>query len=388
MAMASAGSAALAADASTLAANPAGMVELQGTRLLITAMPLLLDVEGRGNDAINGSIENKGGPAPAGALFATHSNGRWALGLGAYSYFGLGFDYGQQWSGARAIQSADFLSVNISPAFAYRLNDQVSIGGSLSAQYASVEGKLAIGNNLPIYGPPHNLPDGQLRLKGDSWAPGGSLGASYTYSAHTRFGLAWTSAVSHQVDLDLRTSNLHPVLDAQLQQIGSAELEMKLPQQVRLSVVHHWSPDTLLAGSLAWQQWSEFGEAVLQVGDASGPLFEDGLRDTWGASIGMRHRLGPRWSVSSGIGYDSSPGKNGKAPIYFPVSDQLRLALGAEYRYSDALVVRSALTVIDQGSINIKQDAYPVQLPGLPQVSGKIQNSRIYIGAVSMDYRF
>jgi long-subunit fatty acid transport protein len=81
MAMAAAGSAALAVDASSVAANPAGMVELQGNRLLITAMPLLLEIQGSGDGDTTGSINNQGGPTPAGALFATHSNGRWAAGL-------------------------------------------------------------------------------------------------------------------------------------------------------------------------------------------------------------------------------------------------------------------------------------------------------------------
>lgn len=388
MAMAAAGSAALAADASTLAANPAGMVELQGNRLLITAMPLLLEIQGSGDGDTTGSINNQGGPTPAGALFATHSNGRWAAGLGLYSYLGLGFDYGRQWSGARAVQSADFVTINIAPAFAYRLNKRVSLGGSLSAQYASAQAKLAVANNLPLYGSPADSPDGQLRLEGDSWALGGSLGATYTHSASTRFGLAWTAPVSHHIELDLHGSNLRPEVAALLQQVGSAGLDMKLPQQYRLSAVHSLSADTLLAGSIALQQWSEFGEAQLRVGNASTPMFGDGLRDTWGVAIGLRHQIDPRWSVSGGIGYDSSPVKKGRAPVYFPVSDQLRMALGADYRYSDTLVLRSALSVVSQGEVRIGQESYPVQLPGMPTVTGKIADSRIYLGAISVDYRF
>jgi long-subunit fatty acid transport protein len=92
--------------------------------------------------------------------------------------------------------------------------------------------------------------------------------------------------------------------------------------------------------------------------------------------------------VSAGIGYDSSPVNKDRAPIYFPVSDQLRMALGASYRYSHALVLRSSLSVVKQSEVNIGQDSYPVQLPGMPAVTGKIEGSRIYMGAVSVDYRF
>jgi long-subunit fatty acid transport protein len=51
-------------------------------------------------------------------------------------------------------------------------------------------------------------------------------------------------------------------------------------------------------------------------------MFGDGLRDTWGFAIGLRHQIDPRWSASGGLGYDSSPVKKGRAPVYFPVSDQ------------------------------------------------------------------
>jgi long-subunit fatty acid transport protein len=99
------------------------------------------------------------------------------------------------------------------------------------------------------------------------------------------------------MDLDLHGSKLHPTADALLQQVGSAGLDVKLPQQYRFSAVHH--------------------------------LTADGLRDTWGIAVGLLHRIDPSWSVSGGIGYDCSPVNKDRAPIYFPVSDQLRLAMGA-----------------------------------------------------------
>ena len=164
-------------------------------------------------------------------------------------------------------------------------------------------------------------------------------------------------------------------------------LDISLPQQWRLSGVHHLSTDTLLTGSLAWQQWSAFGDAELAIGRQHAPMFEGGLRDTWGVAVGLRHRLRPQWTVAGGVGYDSNPAKNGRAPIYFPVSEQVRLALGADYQYSPALIIRAALSVVCQDNVRIGQDSYPLQLPGMPVVTGDIKGlSLIHISEPTRPY--
>ena len=388
MAMASAGSAAFATDPTTIASNPAGMVALGGTAASVVVMPIRMSLDFHGSDETPGSAVNEQGTMPTMSAFAMRQQGRWAMGLGAYGNVGLGCDFGKEWSGRRAIEDAQLRSINLVPAIAYRLTDRMDVGASIGAQYADVQAGMAVSSEAIYYGPPLDLPDGQLRMSGHSWAPVENLGAVYRPGAGTIIGLAWTSGVTHSMDLEVRANGIHPMLAGMLGQQGTATLDFRLPQQLTLSAAHQVSPDTLLAASIGWQQWSRFGHARLDVAGQQAPMFEDGLSDTWSAAIGLRHRLDPRWTLATGIAYDSDPAPaSGTMPIYFPMAEQFRIAAGADYRFSEALLLRVALSVINQGKVRVAQDTYPVPLPGIPNVTGTISGSRVYVLGVTADYR-
>jgi long-chain fatty acid transport protein len=387
MAMASAGRAAFATDATTIESNPAGMAALHGTTVSVVAMPTRMELQFHGRDATPGSAVNKQGTTPVLSAFAARQQGRWSVGMGAYGNVGLGCDFGKQWPGRRAIEDAQLRSINLAPAAAYRLTDRVDVGASIGAQYAYVQAGMAASNEAGYYGPPFGLPDGQLRMKGHSWAPIENLGVAYRMDSGSQLGLAWTSGVGHSTHLDIGANGLHPMLAGMLQQQPPARLDFSLPQQLTLSAVREVSPDTLLAASVGWQQWSRFGRTRLAVAGSSAPMFEDGLNDTWSAAIGLRRRIDPRWTLATGVAYDSDPSVNGTMPVYFPMAEQLRVAAGADYRYSDTLLLRLALSVISQGKVRVAQDTYPVPLPGIPPVTGTIGGSRIYVLGFAADYR-
>jgi long-chain fatty acid transport protein len=387
MGMASAGRAAFATDATTIAANPAGMADLHGADVVAVALPVKLELEFRGSGATPGTASNEAGTLPMASAFATQQAGRWSFGFGAYSYLGLGCDFGKEWVGRRTIEDAQLRTFNLAPAIAYELSDRVNVGASIGAQYADADAGMAVGNDALYYGPPAGMPDGQLRMKGDSWAPVANLGVTYEADDGTRFGLAWTSAVNHSMGLDIDAHALHPMLAAMLQQQDAAQLKVTLPQQLTLGAARQLGPATLVAASAGWQQWSRFGSARLAVAGQSAPMFEDGLRDTWSVAVGLRHRVSPRWTLATGIAYDSDPSTDGTVPVYFPVAEQLRLAGGADYQASDSLRLRVALSVINQGDIRIAQDSSPVPLPGIPAVTGRIDGSRIYALGFTADYR-
>ena len=241
MGMASAGRAAIAADATTVAANPAGMAALTDDGFLVAALPAAMDLELQGSGATAGTVDDRAGPMPVAALFGTHGAGRWTLGLGVYSYLGLGFDFGADWAGSRAIEDVRLRSMNLAPAAAYRLTDRLAVGGTLGAQYMDMRAGLGVANDAMFYGPPAGLPDGHLRLTGSNWAVNGSLGLAFQVSDDMRIGLAWHSRVKHSVDLDLRGEDLHPVLDAIVQQ-QTARLDLTVPQQLTFSVTRQVTP--------------------------------------------------------------------------------------------------------------------------------------------------
>jgi long-chain fatty acid transport protein len=387
MAMAGAGSAALAMDATVLGSNPAGLGRLPTATVTVAVVPASVQLDFEGSGSTPGSAHNRDGTTWLGSAFAVKPGERVSWGLGVYSYAGLGADFGEEWVGRRVIERAQLRTLNIAPAVAWRISDQVQVGATLRAQYAEVEAAGAVNNDAAYYGPPAGMPDGHLAMKGQSWAPGGDLGVAWQPRPDWQLGLAWTSAVDHSLDFDMTAKDLHPVLEGMLQQAGTATLKFELPQQVAAGAAWQVSPDTLLATTVRWQDWSALGDARQSSTLGSLPMFPDGLQDTWGASVGASHRLRPDLRLSAGLGYDSNPSHDGSMPAYFPVSSQWRLGLGGEWQARDDLSMRLALSMIQQDDIEVVQHGHPLPLPGIGPLTGTYKNSRMYLLAFAADYR-
>lgn len=386
MGMAGAGRAAMALDATALAANPAAMGSLPASTITASAMPLDLDFEFRGSDATPAAATNKEGINVVPALHAVYRDDELTYGIGAYSYFGLSFDAGNQWEGRRNIESVGLATFNIAPAIAWQATDRLTIGASIAAQLAEPDGRIAVANDAIFYGPPSGLPDGQLALTGKSWAVGGQLGLAYAPMDSLRFGLSWTAPVEHSVPLDITAKGLHPVLATLLPPDDAARLELTVPQQLLLGIAHQADNGTTTALGLSWQDWSKFGESKLKLPGVSSALIAGGLQDTWGASIGVRRAFGQDWVASAGVSYESDPATDAGVPIYFPVAEQWRIAAGAERSISDALRLRAELSVVLQGDADVVQVTHPLPLPGIPPLTGAYEDTRVYMLALAADF--
>jgi len=385
--MAGAGRAALALDAASLAGNPAAIGGLaDGTSVTVAALPLRLDYEFHGSEATPASATNEEGVIVLPAAYAVHRNDRISYGLGAYSYLALSFDSGAKWTGARAIEHAGLATFNIAPAVAWAVNDRWTVGAAVAAQRAAPEARLAVGNDDIHYGPPSGLPDGRLKLSGDSWAAGGQLGVTWEGEGGARVGLAWTAPVDHSVAVDLAANGIHPVLAPMLPPDGAARIVFTVPQQLLLGVAGASDDGTLWSFGASWQDWSALGPARLQLPTTSSPLFPGGMQDTWGASVGVRREVSDRWAASAGVDYESSPATDRGVPIYFPVAEQWRIAAGAERRFSESLRMRAALSVVLQGDAKVVQESHPMPLPGVPPLTGRYTDTCVYLVSLAADF--
>ena len=384
--MAGAGRAALSLDAAALASNPAAMAELSGTTVTAVAMPLDLQLEFNGSDATPAHATDRSEAFTVPALYAARRQGRFAYGLAAYSYLGMSFDLGDDWSGRRIIESAGLSTFNIAPAVAYAATDRLTLGASLGAQRMQYDATMAVANDAVYYGPPANLPDGAVTLDGSSWAPAGQVGMQYRASDRLQVGAAWTSPVTHSAASNVAARAVHPVLGMVLPADGDVTLDLTIPQQVLLGAAWRTPRGTLLTAGASWQDWSSLGEATLRLPSQASPMFPAGLNDTWGASLGLRQPVGRTWDVTTGLGYESSPAPSAGVPAYFPVGEQWRIAAGVERTFSDDLRLRLMLSVLEQGDTKVVQTTHPVPLPGIGPLTGKYENARAYMLGFAADF--
>src|ERR1700688_859876 len=150
---ASAGRAAMAADASTAAANPAGMTLLDRSQLLGASGALLpstnFDVAPETTTPGGGS-GNAGVFLPVGGFFYVYRlSERVRLGVSADSDFGGAFNYGKKWTGRYYVTQEPLITGKVNPSIAYMVNDWLSVRAGFSFSVGRLLFQSKINNLRP-----------------------------------------------------------------------------------------------------------------------------------------------------------------------------------------------------------------------------------------------
>ena len=388
MGTAAAGRAALANDASTAGANPAGMTRLERSQMLIGVQPLYLNSEFSPSSAttVSGSDGGKaGGWVMAGNLSYVHKYSEdWSFGVMAGSYFGLGLDPDDSWVGRYYVTEAEFITFGVNPGVGYRINDHFSVGAGVSVVYAELTQKASVNNVLDA------IPDGRLELEDSDVGYGANLGVLYEVSKDTRFGLAYRSEVEIEFEDVAKLEGLGPLLTAALNRSGllgsKVDLEMNLPQAVMFSGYHQLNERLALLANLGWQDWSEFGKSDIVVSsDTVTKLTQDrNYDDTWHAAVGLQYRIDDPWLLSVGLAYDSSPVDDEDRTLDLPLDRQIRYAAGIQYDLNEDVTLGFAYEFVDLGDAEVDQNRG--SLAG--QVSGEYDPNHIHFFNFNAIWRF
>jgi len=345
---AQAGSAAVARDAQTAWLNPAGMTRLETPELLFTFQPFLLNFE-FDIDPLTTTSGTDGGDQgrwlPSGAIYfaAPLWEGKAAVGFSLTSPAGLVLDPDSDWVGRYFMNRTALIALNLEPSFAFRFNEQWSIGAGIDVQYARFEQDISV--NLP--GP---LPDAQATIDGDSWDVGFSVSLLWEPLDTTRVGIRYRSKMNHSLSGDLTA-------------FGSTSVStgLDIPQSVTLSAYHDFSPTFALMADVGWQEWSDFDETIISIDGLDGVQAElpRNFKDTWTFSLGAHIRPAERWLVMCGAGYTSSAVNDSNRTPDMPVDQQVRASVGLEYEINDSWRVGGNYTFLWMGDNNIDVSLNP-----------------------------
>ena len=350
---ASAGRAAMAADASTVATNPAGMTLLDRTQLMITSGAMLpvinfdrgpqTDVRGGG-----GGGGNAGVFFPIGGVFyAQKISDRLWLGAALYSNFGLAADYSLNWVGRFYLTSSSFITGQVNPNIAYRVNDWLSVGAGFSFSVARYKAQAKINNILPKFG------EGGLSIESWDEAFGGNIGFLLRPTPKLRIGLTYDSPVDFKFGFHPFITNLAPGLRFALKKSGllgaKVDLGQTEPMQFMASGLYQFTPAFALMGNLGWQNWAQYGQTQLGISAQTQKTLAVNLHfnNTLQIAFGGQYRLADRWLWSAGFAYDSSPVAEENRQPSLPLDRQLRYGTGIQYEINDDMVLGIANEVMD-----------------------------------------
>ena len=285
------------------------------------------------------------------------------LGMAINAPFGLSVSFQDPWAGRNYGLDTTIKTYNFNPSIAYRINDWISIGVGVQAQYASVRQTTGL---TPF-------PPSSFVVDGKGWGFGATAGVTLTPWAGTTIGLGWRSAINQ----DIHGSMLLPAGVPGTP--GSVEATINLPDVVSLGIRHQFDPRWAVMGTVEWSNWSRIGTvninqlnggiALIGATPVALPLQYD---DGWFFSVGTEYRWTDRLTVRGGIGYELTPISDRVRTTRLPDNDKFWASIGASWKVAPFARVDLAYTHLWVKDTNVNITA----ASGNPSFNGSVN----YIG--------
>jgi len=295
--------------------------------------------------------------------FSTQMGEGLFAGVGINAPFGLATKYRDDWVGRYHAIESEIKTVNINPSIAWRINDKLSIGGGISAQYAEVTLSQAVDFGSVCFGlegagvlPGGTcagsgvLPlkaDGKAKLKGSDWSFGVNLGALINLGERTRIGVAYRSKIKQEVGGRAKyqvPANFQAILDMGIPLFTNtgASAAVDLPSTASVSLYHAFNEQWAILADVTWTRWSLFDELNIKFDNPNQPptVQPENWDDSWRYSLGAIYKPNNKWTFRVGWALDESPipSDDYRTPR-IPGNDRTWIALGAGYRISDTMAV-------------------------------------------------
>ena len=337
--------------------NPAGMTGMSEDSLLAGATLLGGKIEFDSDTATAGGSDggNALDPVFIPSLFYTRVlSEKSRLGFSLVAAVGGGVDYGDNFVGRYAVQSVELSGLALTPSYAYKVNDQFSIGVGLSFIQTKLEQDIAINTLL--------LPDdGQAKFEElEDWGYQGVLGLTFQTSKNMLIGVVYRTESNVELEGDLKVEGTAIPIAKQ-----DVKIEWDNPQTLNMGIQHRMSDDKTLFVNLGWQDWSTFSENKLSVKNTGiVDVTDRKWDDTWHAGIAYAKQLDGGNHYTLGLSYESSPVKDEHRTFDFPVDEMWILAAGYSWQGGGKSDYAIGATLTRVGDSAIDQTAQGVQAAG------------------------
>lgn len=351
-----AGEAAMADNAAAQFRNPAMLTYLNGTQMTTGAILVLpnIDVEGEVNFAGNTyatAAKDMADNAVIPNFYVSHQlNDQWFIGLALGTNFGMATELDDAFRGTQFGNEAAITAIEINPNIAYRINEQLSIGGGvrLVLGEGSIGAKSSADSVLPTQAGLLPVAKGTTLkyMEGDDISWGWQLGGAWQINADHRIGVNYRSAVDQRLEGEANGLAFNP-LDPNKKLAGS--MELSLPATAEIASFHQLTPEFALHASINWTDWSSFEELTAVIPSLKVPtqlVKQENWQDSYRFALGATYRLTAESTLRAGVAYDKSAVSDANRTLTIPEMNRVWLSAGYGYQFSKQFDIDLGLTYI------------------------------------------
>ena len=353
--------------------NVAGLTRQKGTQLNIGGTYIAPRAEASNVRAADGSrgadVNNIVHAAVAPNATISHQlNDKAFLGVALNVPYGMITKYDRDWPGSDHGITSKVMTATVTPMFAYKATDKLSLGAGLQMQY--VKARLTGTSNGGAV---------STAMEGDAFDIGYQLGAMYEFNENTRVGVAYRSQVKHKLTGDLTASMPLPSLNQDI------FAKLNTPEMLSMGVFHQINDKWSVMAEYQRVFWSSF--KTLDIHGQEYPFLsstKEHWRDTNFFAIGASYQIDHQWKWRLGLAYDQSAVRVQHRTPRIPDSDRIWYSTGLNYQYNDRLSFDLAYTYIKAHDAHLDTE---LTGNGGSHVTAEYTNS-VQLFGLSLNYKF
>ena len=323
-------------DASAVRVSPANIMQIQKSELLLNTAAWNGNISLMQNSGQNVKM-NKPWVFPASMYFVQPIiDGRLSFGLGVSTPYGMAASYPQNMSGGIRYAlpySTKLLTVDITPAVAVKVTDNLSLAVGMDIMYADLKMRQFYPWGALVPG----SPEGDIQVHGQGWGLGGYAGINYTVAKRHRFALVGRLPVKVNLRGDFRSTNMPGVLAGAFSQSSSFDSSMTFPGSISAGYGFDVTDKFTIGFDFKWTQNSSTHNLPLLIG-SNQPLLAGATSAmfNWQNSIdvgtGMTYRLNESWVVRGGYLFSENSQPQASYTPSAPANDRHIFSLGVGWR--------------------------------------------------------
>lgn len=361
--------------ASCIATNPAGMTRIEGTEVSagVTFINPRADIEFESGESDSATSRLFVDPN----MFVTHQlNDGWWFGVGEFTRFGLGTQYDEGWKGAGDMYQASLETFSFNPNLACQVTEDLSLAAGIECVY----GVLDLRRDNRAIAPAFN----EWRMSPSGYAFGWDVAAHYVPTDWLSFGALYRSSLRF-----FGTGDAHFTAEAADDEMKvRATFPASLSGGVAVKLTDHLSMEV----DAVYTFWSEFRKLEYHFSNKTKAALHpaempnrdlDSIMDYDDA---LRLQFGVEWEawedvfLRAGYVFDESPQNEKYCDYMLPANDRQIVSAGLGLVFGN--------TTVDFSLMYLFSSSREIDNKTLGTFDSNIENSRAYMGSMSVSYRF
>lgn len=386
--------------------NPAGIVQLKGTRISFGGTYIAPYAQFTGPVGSRSTVSELEPRffTPINMYFTQQLSDDLFFGFSVNNPFGLGTEWKEDWVGRYSTVKTEIRTFNFTPVIAYKFSEEFSASIGFSVSYADVLINRKLQGLLPNPTKPGTylmFPDTDLEMKGDNISYGFIAGMLYKPSADFSVGACFKSGIEYNFEGDA-VLTFDAATDALSKQVANAafpsgkiKAPLTVPYVATVGIAYKANENLTLVSDFQYNGWKSYDKLEITFEQWKHPVTKSNVstskrdfQNNYIFRLGGEYNVNKDLDLRAGVLYDKNPVKDEKLDPTLPDADRVGFNVGLGYKFTDNLSVDLAYFYLHFVERTISNSQEFIPIAPTPIALNGVYDSHATLIGLNINYNF